>query len=844
MKQPIMALLFFCTAALSAGNLLEIPSAERQPVIDGVLEKGEWDDAASFTGMQLTSAKGLAKEQSTYYFKWDRDFIYFAAVCQDSNIRDMDLKMEYDDCLELFFQAPEKPHVIHWLFYASGNNHLDFIDAEYGSGYRSEKGRVQSAVKINAGNWTLEGRIPAESFYLDFFNPRYDYKFNVHRSFSHRGTVRRDGRPPEFSSFAMVRGQFLKPLDFATLRLGKAQTPPVRLEKLEPTGMTLACPDDMEVIVAFDDGKILRPAGKNAIRSCRFPGGCPAATIRVLRPNGETVFANRYDFFPDDREKIRETAERQKKTGGLGVDVRDSMARIFRNRPYASQSDSIALTAAKNERENFQIVLFTGKEGVKEIKITAGELKTADGKILSPSIWNFHREGYAIADPVGYPAIIGAGEYPDPLYPLESISLDPMEVQAVWAEMKVPENASPGEYRGAIRVSAPDGTERNLSVTLKVWDFAIPKKQSLRNFFHVWEREIYNLYFLKQKRSPEEFRKTVHQYAMMLVNHRLSPQIFKTSHLLPPSVAKAVCPDYIRRPDGTYEVKADLYDSMVREYLAAGANGFFVGPEVQYKDYTSINETDWKNLWKAIRDHYKANGLLPYAYAYPFDEPGYGKLAHVNRNLNLIREAAPDLKILLTGACSRLPSVKYQSVDIWVPQSHWVHYRNKAEAQAKGQEVWWYPCSGPWYPYPNYHLDIEPGAWRVFTWATWKYKFDGILYWATAFFNNRNPLKNNSYSSNGEGVLMYSLPDGSPIPSIRLKTIADSMEDYEYLLLLRDSAKKAAGNPAKRKLAEEAHELLRLKDIIRAIDDYALTAEEYNHFRSKAGALIEKLNRN
>ena len=178
-----------------------------------------------------------------------------------------------------------------------------------------------------------------------------------------------------------------------------------------------------------------------------------------------------------------------------------------------------------------------------------------------------------------------------------------------------------------------------------------------------------------------------------------------------------------------------------------------------------------------------------------------------------------------------------------MPQSHWVNYRNKREAQEVGKEVWWYPCSGPWFPYPNYHLDIEPGAWRILAWATYKYDFDGILYWATAFFNNKNPLKNNNYSCNGDGVLMYALPDGNPTPSIRLKVIADSMEDYEYLLLLRDAAEKQKNNPAKVRAVEAAQEMLKLKDMIRYIDDYALDAEAYNTFRAQAGALIEELNR-
>lgn len=88
---------------------------------------------------------------------------------------------------------------------------------------------------------------------------------------------------------------------------------------------------------------------------------------------------------------------------------------------------------------------------------------------------------------------------------------------------------------------------------------------------------------------------------------------------------------------------------------------------------------------------------------------------------------------------------------------------------------------------------------------------------------------------------MYALPDGSPIPSIRLKVIADSMEDYEYLILLRDAAEKQKNNPAKAKAVTAAQELLKLKDMIREIDDYALKQSQYDQFRRKAAELILEL---
>ena len=831
-------------AALSAGNLLEIPAAGKVPVIDGVMAPSEWDDAAVFTGLQLTNDRGLANEQTKFYMKWDKDFIYIAAVCRDSNVSGISSKLPYDDCLEFFFMAPGELDVVHWLVYATGGNTLDFIDSEYGSGYRGTPGRIKNEAKINRNDWTIECRIPAESFFKEFFNPKYSYKFNVHRSFSTNGTVRPDGRPAEFSSFSHVRGQLLKPHDFAELRLNPKTVTPVRLERLDRDGMSLTAEQGSTVLLTFENGQTVNIPERDGKFSCDFPGDCTGLTLRVLRKDGETLFSNRYRFFPVDAETPKKIAAEQSKIQGLGVDVVNSMERIFHTRPYAKQGGSIELTAARNERENFQLVLFTGKDAVRDITVRASEFRNTEGKVLPASIWELYREGYAIADPVGYPNCNGVGDYPDPLYPLAPLSLEPMQVRAVWAGFKVPADAAPGDYTGTVTVSAEGKTVRTVKVALKVWDFAIPKKQSLRTAFSVWEREIYNLYFAGKERSAEEFQKTVHRYGMMLAEHRLSPLVFKTDRLLPKEVIHKIGPVYDdKQPDGSYRYHPNAYDDMVRDYLAAGATCFYVGPETPPGDYAKYSEEEWKGIWKAIYEHYKANGLLEYAYAYPYDEPGNENRVFVNRRMALLKEAAPGLKLLLTGACSLFPSTAFSDIDIWVPQSHWVNYRNKREAQEAGKEVWWYPCSGPWFPYPNYHLDIEPGAWRILAWATYKYDFDGILYWATAFFNNKNPLKNNNYSCNGDGVLMYALPDGNPTPSIRLKVIADSMEDYEYLLLLRDAAEKQKNNPAKVRAVEAAQEMLKLKDMIRYIDDYALDAEAYNTFRAQAGALIEELNR-
>ena len=79
-KHFFLSLLCASAATLSAGNLLEIPAAAETPVIDGVMAPAEWDDAAVFTGLQLTNDRGLANEQTRFYMKGQGFHLYCRGV--------------------------------------------------------------------------------------------------------------------------------------------------------------------------------------------------------------------------------------------------------------------------------------------------------------------------------------------------------------------------------------------------------------------------------------------------------------------------------------------------------------------------------------------------------------------------------------------------------------------------------------------------------------------------------------------------------------------------------------------------------------------------------------------
>ena len=481
----ICLLLFSCMLLLGGeAYRLELPHLKRVPVLDGVISGGEWEDAASFTGMQLTTDRGLATEQSRFYMKWDKDYIYIAAICADSNISNVtdEKGAKWNDCLEFFISAPGERHVAHWLLYATGGSKLDFIDAEYGSGFRGNSDGVVSVPRLNQQDWTIEARIPAASLYRDYFDSRLPFRFNIHRSFAQRATTRKDGRPPEYSSFAKVRGQLLKPADFAELFLNDESVAPVRLEKLDINGMRLACRDDVDVMLDFDNGRRITLRSNDGVFAADFPALCQSVQVRVLR-EGFTIFSNRYDFRQQDEAEVKRLSDRQRAVSGLGVDVVDSMTRIFPQNPYCRQESRIEVSAARNEAENFQLVLFTGRDSVNQVQVEVSDFRSAGGGVLPASTAQLFHEGTMIADPAGYPTVNGAGEYPDPLYELKPLNLAPMQTEAVWVSLKVPADAAAGVYDGTITVRAAALPPQEVSVRLTVWDFELPVRQSLRTAF-------------------------------------------------------------------------------------------------------------------------------------------------------------------------------------------------------------------------------------------------------------------------------------------------------------------------------------------------------------------------
>ena len=171
-----------------------------------------------------------------------------------------------------------------------------------------------------------------------------------------------------------------------------------------------------------------------------------------------------------------------------------------------------------------------------------------------------------------------------------------------------------------------------------------------------------------------------------------------------------------------------------------------------------------------------------------------------------------------------------------------------AAEQAGGDEVWWYVTRYPHNPEITFSINDESVKHRILFWQSKLYDIDGVLYymcndwgsnvktWSKKYEHAVNGTVVDTY---GNGVLIY--PGGAlqeyidkygsdgfpgPIGSLRLESIRDGVEDYDYFTLLDQ------------KFGEGTSDLM-IKQITTALGDYTTDTELFAKVRTAVGSLLE-----
>lgn len=456
-----------------------------------------------------------------------------------------------------------------------------------------------------------------------------------------------------------------------------------------------------------------------------------------------------------------------------------------------------SLELARGEREGVQVCLTTGAEATfGNVELELSELKADDGTPFKGRVF-WERVGY-LALPFDYhhhPESRHGGMkwVPDPLLPAAPMKLRRGGTQATLVTFAAARDARPGVYRGRVRAMA-DGRalEGGIDLSVRVRAFELPRTFGMKTGFAMMDGFIRKLY-------PDRFREMKRAAWDVMLDHRLNPDdITRTS---PPEIDDLL---YARDRGMNYFTVQNIVRPLPNQPWT-----LMTSPKELFTD----SFYGWfTNSLSGYVAELRRHGLDKYAALYGFDEREkeyYAGIAEMypklKRDLGLPLITSAMLYRDMAKGKLATNSVEGLSADWYVPGTHVFRKDLTDYLHRQGKQVWWYVCCGPAHPYANFaSYEYPPLEARVLAWQTYSHGVDGFLFWAVNFWSHAKTQLDESdtffpdfdtyskFDMPGDGVMTY--PGREHIlPGLRLASVRDGVEDYEWLQLAgqRDPAATA-----------------------------------------------------
>ena len=504
---------------------------------------------------------------------------------------------------------------------------------------------------------------------------------------------------------------------------------------------------------------------------------------------------------------------------------------------------SVKLFGAKGEYISFQVVLTNHSAGsLKGIDIHMTSLKKNNTELnIKPEL--FLEWSVEVKTPsTGYPrASLGKGWYPDALIPLKYLQqgtmnrnnnwvyplqlpdfnnrVDKQISQIFWIDQYIPLEAAPGRYSGEV-IIAIGGVSKKITVQVNVWDFAIPNENNFK-------ASLQHEGFVSQMTEKEEL-----EIYQLMKRNRVC--------IMDPTYE----PKLIVLPTGKLSVEWTAFDARLKKYFSGDAFtrafGYEYGPGyaepietflLPFDVYGKHETRGWPDIGKPevelldsnqqkyisiiheVREH-----LQPLinnqkteltVYLNGLDESYFLEAWQRMRHFgNLFKKEYPEAKFRVDGGYndSAMDIIK-QSISAWAIHTIEFDRERMNKFNKLGINQWIY---GPllyeskinsWVGSSTF-IDLPLINDRALSWSVWKYKAHSWISWGIGAgwksgwydpesWKSANDGGNSKYDMkklNGNALLIYSkgiVPNvDEACPSIRLKTMRNGIQEYEYLKLL------------------------------------------------------------
>lgn len=478
------------------------------------------------------------------------------------------------------------------------------------------------------------------------------------------------------------------------------------------------------------------------------------------------------------------------------------------NHIWNGATKSISLQAAKNEFVAFQIIL-SPQQNLSQVSVDLRELQSASAKIAAPHLALF-REWYTTVKSQNRPGSIGANDYPDALIPFHDpysaeaksvgapFNLSAGRNQPIWIDIYVPPAARPGNYQGYLSVTVNSDTLARLTVKLKVWNFTLPAQSHLQAF-----ADLYGYRFTKGEEAPWELSertwRILQHYEKMAHAHR-----FVNGHWgLEPNLQFDQQGNLFRADWRAYDgYLGQVIDGSLFEDKTPPAIWEAPIRENWRRALSEVDKTAIRAYCAEIERHFvEKNWPIRSTFVYTIDEPKENDFPTIQRYAEAVHAGSKQLQFMLTYPVTA--SLK-PYVDLWAIFAGYYYPPHVQSEQKAGKRAWFYQSYAE--PFIGLEvLDTYGLAFCTWAWIAWKYKVDGVFFWASNFWSEAPYQQLDAYHGDGEGLLFYpgrKLPQiglpaiNGPVSSYRMKLLRRGLQDYEYLWLLAKNGQAKLANEA------------------------------------------------
>lgn len=455
--------------------------------------------------------------------------------------------------------------------------------------------------------------------------------------------------------------------------------------------------------------------------------------------------------------------------------------------------NSYLLRLAKNESEGTHLFL-ASKTGHNGLTVSVTPFKHASGAELKTELlYGYYFEdveGKTLVDPIPW---VKDGQTFD-------LAANRSYMYIVKATSALDSPA--GEYTATFTVKDADGNEiKKATVKAYVWNFTLPEETSCKTQMDL---DWYNIYVAHECWDGDDSLLYKNYYDLLLANR-------VCAYTLP------------------YDKDGYFTDSRIIQYLD--------NPRV-----VAFNPISWKA--EGTADRFAAayaflsqkQEWLDKSYFYLVDEPGNkSQLDKINEYGTLLKEHFPGYKMMapehvnyVWDADSTVDNFSYvaDSVNVWCFKpyffttyeqynydrtlTYWMtpqleknlgtFAERMYKEQAEGDELWWYVTRRPESPEITLLMETEAVRHRILFWQQKLYNVDSFLYYLVNDWYNvgeDNGLNKkyehvegmDPFDCYGNGVLLYCGQDFDVyggVASIRLETVRDGIEDFEYLTMIQE----------------------------------------------------------